>query len=323
MDTMHAQAPSPTAPTIADIQRHARAGAVAASPWIEGLGRFGYAAKGTVYLIVGGLALQAVLGQGGTTTDQRGALAQIATAPFGASLLVVMVVGLVGYAIWKFALSILDAEHHGSDPKGLLARAISFGVGILYLGTAYSALRIAMGDGGVKGSTQQTQDWTAWLLNQPLGPWLVGLLGLIVAGNGLMQVRRAIFTDIGDELVGSGISPSSRSAVERIGQIGYAARGVAFLTIGVLLVLAATHRDPSEAQGLDGALTTLASQPFGPYLLALVAAGLAAYGVFALMEARYRRMVIVGPVGGAPRQMSSVDDAADPVRPGVQEERQR
>src|SRR5262249_54330197 len=162
---------------------------------------------------------------------------QIAAAPFGEALLVVMVVGLVGYAIWKFALGILDAEHHGSDPKGLLARATSCGVGALYLGTAYSAMRIALGDGEVKGSTEQTQDWTAWLLSQPLGTWLVGLLGLIVAGNGLMQFRRAFLTDIGDELVGSGISPSSRTTVERIGQVGYTARGVAFLTIGGLLIV--------------------------------------------------------------------------------------
>jgi hypothetical protein len=289
---MHAPAATPAADTIGEIQQHARAGAVAASPWIEGLGRFGYAAKGTVYLIVGGLAVEAALGQGGATTDQRGALAQIAAAPFGASLLVVMVVGLVGYALWKVALGLLDAEHHGSDPKGLAARAVSLLVGGVYAGLAYSALRIAMGDGGGKGSTQQTQDWTAWLLGQPLGPWLVGLVGLVVAGNGLLQFRRAFFTDICDEMDAGSISPSSQTAVKRLGMAGYAARGVAFLTIGGLLVVAATHRNPSEAQGLDGALATLASQPFGPYVLAIVAAGLAAYGIFALMEARYRRMVI-------------------------------
>src|SRR4029079_10447068 len=104
---------------IDEIEQRAREGVVAASPWIEGLGRFGYAAKGLVYLIVGWLAVQAALGQGGTTTDQRGALAPIASAPFGASLLVVVAVGLVGYALWKLALGILDTERKGTDWKGL------------------------------------------------------------------------------------------------------------------------------------------------------------------------------------------------------------
>src|SRR4051795_2140533 len=113
---MHAQATTPSSGTVAEIEQQARAGAAAASPWIEGLGRFGYAAKGTVYLIVGGLALQAALGDGGTTTDQPGALAHIASAPFGRALLVVMVVGLVGYAIWKVVHAFLDTHHRGSDP---------------------------------------------------------------------------------------------------------------------------------------------------------------------------------------------------------------
>src|SRR3954471_10301238 len=98
---MHAPATTPSAGTVAEIEQEARAGAIAASPWIEGLGRFGYAAKGTVYLIVGGLAVEAVLGQGGGTTDQPGALAQIGSAPFGKVLLAVMVAGLLGYALWK------------------------------------------------------------------------------------------------------------------------------------------------------------------------------------------------------------------------------
>jgi hypothetical protein len=288
------QAPAATRPAepVDEIERVAREGAVAASPWIEGLGRFGYAAKGMVYLIVGTLAVQAALGRGGTTTDQRGALAHIASAPFGRSLLVVMAVGLVGYALWKVVVGLLDTEWHGSDMKGIGIRAISIGVGSIYAGLAYSALRIAMGDGNVRGSSQQTQDWTAWLMDQAFGTWLVVLVGLVVIGNGLFQLCRAVKSDLCKELDCGEMGPDGRTWVERIGRAGYGARGVAFLTIGALLIVAALHRNPSEAQGLDGALATLASQPFGPYLLGLVAIGLAAYGIFALVEARYRRMVI-------------------------------
>src|SRR5690242_8518745 len=98
---MHVSAAAPSPGAIAEIEQKARAGAIAASPWIEGLGRFGYVAKGVVYLIVGLLAVQTALGRGGEPTDQRGALAHIAQAPFGQVLLVVMTVGLIGYAIWK------------------------------------------------------------------------------------------------------------------------------------------------------------------------------------------------------------------------------
>ena len=100
-----------------DVGASIREGATEASPWIEGLGRFGYAAKGTVYLIVGWLAVQAALGQGGQMTDQQGALSHIAEAPFGRSLLVVLAVGLVGYAVWQIVRAALDTERQGSDVR--------------------------------------------------------------------------------------------------------------------------------------------------------------------------------------------------------------
>jgi hypothetical protein len=204
----------------------------------------------------------------------------------------VLAIGLLGYAIWQLARAALDTDHKGSDAKGILQRAVYAGVAFVYLGLAYSALRIAMGVGGGEGSTRQTQDWTAWLLSQPMGVWLVGLAGAAFIANGLYQGYRALKTDLADDLNLSDLGYEHRDWVTRIGRAGYAARGVAFATIGGLLVAAAIHTNPGEAQGLDGALAWLAGQPFGPYVLALVAAGLAAYGVFALVEARYRRMVI-------------------------------
>lgn len=289
---MQASAPGPLSETLNAVGGHARRGASEASPWIEGLGRFGYAAKGVVYLIIGGLAMQAALGAGGQTTDQKGALARISEAPFGQSLLVVLAVGLLGYAIWQAVRAVLDTENKGTDVKGLLGRAIYGGVAVVYAGLAFTAFRLAMGGGGSEGSTQQTQDWTAWLMGHTLGAVLVGLIGAAVVGNGLYQLYRAFKADLTDDLKLGEMSPSQAEWVTRIGRAGYAARGIAFVMIGGFLVAAAVYHDPGQAQGLDGALATLASQPFGPYLLGLVAAGLAAYGLFALVEARYRRMVI-------------------------------
>lgn len=287
------QATMPGRQELENVERQVRNEAVAASPWLEGLGRFGYAAKGVVYLVIGELAIQAALGDGGQTTDTKGALAHIAGQPFGRSILVVLAVGLFGYAIWRCVQVFLDTERKGTKPKGLAVRAGYFLIAMIYVGLAWSAMRLAMlGDGG-PGSTQQTQDWTAWLLGQPLGDWLIGLIGVGVIGNGLVQFFRAFSPNLCDDLHLTELSAEQATWITRIGRAGYAARGVAFTMIGGLLVVAAYRANPGEAVGLDGALATLAGQPFGPYLLGAVAAGLAAYGLFALVQARYRRMVIV------------------------------
>lgn len=289
---MQATAPRSPRDTFHGIESHVHEGATRASPWIEGLGRFGYAAKGVVYLIVGGLAVQAALGHGGQTTDQQGALSRVAEAPFGRSLLVVLAVGLVGYALWQLVRAALDTEQKGDEAKGLLMRAVYAGVAVIYAMLAWSAVRMAMGINSGQGSTEKAQGWTAWLMDQPFGVWLVGIIGAAVVVNGLYQFYRAFKSKLTDDLNLTDMDAERREWVTRIGRAGYAARGVAFVMIGGFLIGAAMHHNPSEAQGLDGALATLASQPFGPYLLGLVAAGLAAYGVFALVEARYRRMVV-------------------------------
>jgi hypothetical protein len=289
---MHAPAADRSSNSLDDLGAQARAGAREASPWIEGLGRFGYAAKGIVYLILGGLALQAALGQGGQVTDQKGALTSIAEYPYGKILLASLFVGLLGYALWRVARAVFDTEDQGTEPKGLALRGLDVGVAVIYVGLAISALKIAMGTSSGSGSTQQTQDWTAWLMGQPFGIWLVGLIGAAVVANGIAQFIRAFGDKLTEKLRRDEMTASQVEWVTRIGRAGYSARGVAFVTIGGLLIAAALHHNPGEAQGLDGALATLAAQPFGPYLLILVTAGLAAYGLFALIEARYRRMVL-------------------------------
>lgn len=289
---MHA----PTAPRngrpLDDIGDSFEAGARAAGPGIELLGRLGYAAKGAVYLIIGVLAVQAAMGDGGQTTDQSGALGHIAQMPFGKVMLGVLIVGLLGYALWRAVQGLMDTENEGSEPKGLFKRAMYVGIGGIYVGLALSAIQLLMGAGSGSGSTEKTQGWTAWLMSQPFGDWLVGLVGLAVAANGIAQFYRAFKSNLTEDLHLTDVGARHADLVTKIGRAGYAARGVAFLMIGGFLVGAAIHHNPGEAQGLDGILATLAAQPFGPYLLGLVAAGLAAYGLFALVEARYRRMVM-------------------------------
>lgn len=281
-----------------DIERHARRASERAvreaSPWIEALGRFGHAAIGLVYAIIGILAAQAALGRGGGTTDSQGALAWLVQRPHGHALLVALAVGLAGYAAWRAVEAILDTDSKGSDPKGLATRLAYAGFGATYAILALSALRLGLdrADGDAGGGDATARDWTAWLLSQPFGQVLVVAVGLGVVGVALFQFYVAYTEKFCDPLRMAEMSGSRQRQVRAVGRVGYAARGVAFAIIGMLLVAAGLHARPEEARGLGGALATLAEQPFGPWLLGAVAVGLVAYGAFMLVQARYRRIVI-------------------------------
>lgn len=263
-----------------------------ASPGIEALGRAGYAALGVVYALVGVLAVRAAAGAGGATTDTHGALGQIIAAPFGRVLLALVALGLVGYALWRFVQATLDTEGKGTGPGGLAGRVGFVVTGVVYLGLAASAARLVANRGGGGNGDATAQDWTARFMAAPFGRWLVGFAGVVVVGLGLFQFYRAYRADFRDVLRRDALGGTVERVVVTLGRAGYAARGVAFVVIGVLLVVAARQDRPQDARGLGGALATLAAQPFGPWLLGVVAAGLFAYGLFLLALARYRRIVI-------------------------------
>lgn len=274
------------------VKQHAKQATRQASGWIEPLGRLGYAAKGVVYAIVGVLAAQAAIGVGGETTDTRGALQRIVGAPFGRVLLGLVAVGLLGYAIWRMVQAFMDTENKGSDAKGYLVRAGYALIGIAYIGLALSAVQILRGSDGGGNAGQVQQGWTARLLAQPFGQWLVGLIGAIVIGVGLYQLYKGLSAKFRDELKLGEMSATEQRWALRSGRLGLVAFGAVFAIVGVLLIAAARQDDASRASGVAGALAALAAQPYGPWLLGLVAVGLVAYGFFCLVEARYRRMLI-------------------------------
>jgi hypothetical protein len=264
------------------------------SPWIEALGRFGHVAIGLVYATIGVLAAQAALSRGGQTTDSHGALAWIVQAPFGRVILGALALGFAGYAAWRFVQAVRDTEHKGADLTGVLYRLVYAFIGATYGALALSALDLARGHADPGGGTgdAMAQDWTAWLLGQPLGQVLVAAIGLGVIGVGLVQFYMAYTERCCDALRTSEMSRDQERLIRASGRVGFSARGVAFGIIGALLLLAALHGRPDEARGLGGALATLAQQPFGPWLLGIVATGLVLYGLFMIVQARYRRLVI-------------------------------
>src|SRR5262249_25532884 len=146
-------------------QAHTRARE--AAPWIEPLGRLGYATCGLVYGLVGVLALEAAIGTGGGTTDTHGALLEILKAPFGQVLLAVVAVGLAGYAVWRLIQGLLDLEPRSRGAKEVLFRLGAFAAFLTYAGLALSAAQVVMGASDAGGGDQQMQDQTAWLMSQP------------------------------------------------------------------------------------------------------------------------------------------------------------
>lgn len=261
-----------------------------ASPWLIGLGRFGFAAKGVVYSLIGVLAIQTALGAGGETTGSRGALEHVGQAPFGRVLLLAMAVGISGYALWRFVQAFMDTENKGTGAKGIALRTGYFLIALLHIGLATSAF--ALVSGGEGGGDGSNQGWTAKLMSQPFGRWLVALVGVAVIAYGAFQMYRAYTLKFREKLTLEEMSAAEDKWASRMGRLGYAARGIVFTIIGVFLTVAALHENPKEARGLDGALETLAQQPWGWIVLAVVAVGLAAYGLFMFVQARYRRMVI-------------------------------
>lgn len=257
--------------------------------WVEILARFGYATKGVVYVIVGILAVMTAIGAGGSTTGSSGALETIAQQPFGRILVGLTALGLIGYVIWRFVQAIMDPEDKGSDAKAMIAR-IGYAIsGIVYGGLTFLAARMALSGGGSGGDSSQ-QALTAKLMSQPFGLWLVGSVGAIVIGVGVYHFYLAYKAKFMEEYKSGEMSATERRWAKRIGQFGLSARGVTFAIIGSFFIIAALREDPSEAKGLSGALDTLARQPYGPWLLGIVALGLVAYGVFCFSQARYRRI---------------------------------
>jgi hypothetical protein len=256
--------------------------------WIQVLARVGFVAKGLSYGLVGLLALELAVGQGGKATSRQGALTSLARHPFGKVVLVLLALGFASYALWRFA----DAGfgRTGEDgAKDLAKRAGYAGRGLVYAGLTFSACKIVAGSGGGGSQDAKAHRATAQVLSWPGGTWIVGIAGALLIGvglhNGYRGVERKFLKRWRDNL-----GESARRWGSRAGVVGLLARAVVFVLIGVFAIRAARDYDPKESIGLDGALQKLAHESYGSWLLGLVAAGFVAYAIFCLAEARYREV---------------------------------
>lgn len=242
-------------------------------PALESTARVGYLVNGVLHIVIGVIAVQLALGGKGSSADQSGALGAMSDNALGMVLLWVAVVAWLGLAVWQ----VTEAVSGGWDTSDRLKAA---GKAVVYLVLSWTAFRFASGSGS--SSKKQSTDFTASLMKQPAGQWLVAAVGLVVVGVGVYHVvkgwKRKFLQDLESQ---------PGEWIVKAGRVGYIAKGVALAIVGGLFVLAAVRHKPSEASGLDGALRSLLGAPGGPVLLALVALGLVAFGVYSFGRARH------------------------------------
>ncbi|HEY2552482.1 MAG TPA: DUF1206 domain-containing protein [Streptosporangiaceae bacterium] len=255
---------------------------------MAGLARAGLAARGTMYVLIGIIAIQIAVGAGQHQADRSGAVRLVAATPFGTLILWLLVIGFAGMTLWRLSEAAFGAA--GPDGSKPAKRAANLARGIFYGFVTYGILKYALGIGSPSSSDRTSRDLTATALHHPGGQIIVILAGLGFIAGGLYVAYRALTAKFSKRLRMAGTSPATRTSVRRLGQVGGTARGAVFCTVGVFLVVAALSDQPHKAKGIDSALRALAHTPLGPFLLVIVAIGLILFGVFSFCEARWREV---------------------------------
>jgi hypothetical protein len=254
------------------------------------LARAGFLVKGVLYLVIGVLALQVALREGGRVTGTRGALAIVLGQPFGRVLLLVAAIGLLGYAAWRIVQGILDAERHGSGWKGLWMRSGYVVRGVMHLGLGiqairlYRGLRVSSSEAGQQAATE--------LFRWPFGDWLVVLIGLGFIGFAFQQMWAAWSGQLEPGFAVGELRREAGAWAVAVSRFGIGARAVIFLVLGWSAAVAGWSRDASEVDSTAASMRTLGAQPglLGQWLLGLVAVGFIAYGCYQMVHARYLRI---------------------------------
>ena len=256
----------------------------------EALTRIGFVARGVIYAIIGLLAIQVAVHSSSSSSpsDQRGAMEKIQHQPFGHALLIAVAVGLGGYALWRFVQAGYGYGPEGGGDSSAMGRIVALGSGIAYLAMCGLAISILLGTSSRKSSSPHRS--AAGVLGWPGGRYIVAGAGVLFIAIALYQGYKGVSKKFLEEDKTDQMGPRATDMITAIGVVGHLARMVAFGLIGIFALKAAIDYAPKKAVGLDGALATIAQQSYGEYLLALVAAGLIAFGLYSIADARFRRI---------------------------------
>lgn len=262
----------------------------AGSPLLKLLERLGYVVRGALYAVMGLLALGVAVSVGDAkATDLSGSLVFLIANPFGKVILVVAVIGLGAYSLWGFIRAIYDPLHRGSDTAGYAARLGFLTSALSYAAIVIFALQILAGSGGASGDS--TQKTVASILMHPGGGKLtigIGVIAILVGFGQFLEAYRATFKK---DLKGSEMSETERNIVIKLGRFGMFARGVTFLVVGWFLVQAGIHHDAGQVHGFGGAFVFLLNEPYGRWLVAIIALGFVALGLHSFACARWIRLL--------------------------------
>lgn len=249
------------------------------------LARAGLVARGLVYLVIGVLALELALGVGGKAANQQDALKAIAEQSFGRFLLVLVAIGLAGYALWRLTRA---AVGHGAEQRDSAAdRIAALASGVAYGILCVTAVEIVASSSSSSGTPREA---TGGVLGWSGGTVLVAIAGAVLIGVAAYQAYKGLGKKFLEDAKTGEMSESVRRGYTALGVFGHVARAVIFGLIGYGLIKAAVDYNPKEAIGLDGALRQLADSSYGPALLGLVAAGLAGFAIYSMADARYRKV---------------------------------
>ena len=248
----------------------------------------GWAAKGVVYVALAYLVLQMAFGQASQDASTTGALRLIAQSAPGKIVLILVGVGLLAFAVGRI-LEVTTLAGPQIDGKDKAKAAV---LAALYTSLALSAFSIVglAGSSSSSGGGGSEKQGSAFLLGLPAGRWIVGLVGLAAIAYGAKQAYKGVQQEFLGTLRTGEMSSGMRSAVEKLGTAAYITKGAILALVGWFFLQSAITFNPDEAKGLDAALQEVAGQTWGQVVLTLVAIGLLAYGVFAFVEARYRRV---------------------------------
>jgi hypothetical protein len=261
--------------------------AVQQASWIVRiLARVGYAARGIIYLLIGVLTALGTAGAGHGVGGSEGAFEAVVQEPLGKIILIAAAVGFFGFAVSYLIQAIARLPRRQPKTRSLAIRGSYLISAAIYIGLVVSAIRILLR--GVHGN--ETRDSSQWIMSHPLGRWILGCVGLSVIGFGLFELWRGMFTSLTEQLKLREMGQRMQMTLLIFGRVGVIARGLVFTLIGGFFMVAAWNNNARQARTIGGALRFVERQPYGPWLTAIVAAGLMAYGLFELAESRYRKL---------------------------------
>jgi Domain of Unknown Function (DUF1206) len=250
------------------------------------IARIGYAARGVVFLIIGGFALLAALGTGARPHGMRDALHSLLGDTAGGVLLWVVAAGLICFAGWRLLEAFFDADQLGASPYGLMRRTALAASGIFYFCLAAATVQTTFAV-HARSDNQAAHDWTHWALTKPLGRIVVAAIAVGFASVAFALIVKVIRAPYRRRLQARQLT---RKAAVALGSFGILTRAIVFLMIAAFLALAAYDANSREALGLSGTLRALQEQPYGGLLLAVAALGFCAFGAFEMIEASVRRV---------------------------------